>query len=107
MFQHSWNADRLAFFVDHRISRGCAIERFYPAIFSNVEGNRICSSHRFGVQVDVVSNQEFTRPNHSRARFSVKLVRPEIWVPLRLFYFVEKTFVFALPDDGEVCARRI
>jgi hypothetical protein len=24
-----------------------------------------------------------------------------------LFYFVEKTFVFALPDDGEVCTFRI
>src|SRR5207237_8840460 len=107
MFQHSWDADRLAFFVDHRISRGCAIERLYPAFFSNVECNGICSSHRFGVEVYIVSDQEFARPNYSRARFSIKLVRPEIWLPVHLFYFVEKTFIFALPDDGEVCTFRI
>src|SRR5207253_9409693 len=94
MFQHSWNADRLAFFVDHRISRGRAIERLYPAVFSNVEGNGICSSHRFGVEVYIVSDQEFARPNYSRARFRIKLVRPEIWLPVHLFYFVEKTFIF-------------
>src|SRR6476659_11139743 len=107
MFQHSWDADRLAFFVDHRISCGCAIERLYPAVFSNVEGNGICSSHRFGVEVYIVSDQEFTRPNYSRARFRIKLVRPEIWLPVCLFYLVEKTFVFALPDDSEVCTFRI
>src|SRR5437763_12417235 len=107
MFQHSWNADRLAFFVDHRISRGCAIERLYPAIFSNVEGKGICSSHRFGVEVYIVSDQEFARPNYSRARFRIKLVRPEIRLPVHLFYFVDKTFIVALPDDGEVCTFRI
>src|SRR5437899_5960319 len=107
MFQHSWDADRLAFFVDHRISCGCAIERLYPAVFSNVEGNGSCSSYRFGVEVYIVSDQEFARPNHSRARFRIKLVRPEIWLPVRLFYFVKKTFVFALPDDSEVCTFRI
>src|SRR6266403_361596 len=107
MFQHSWNTDRLAFFVDHRISCGCAIQRLYPAVFSNVEGNGICSSHRFSVEVYIVSNQKFARPNYSRARVSIKLVRPEIWLPVCLFYFVEKTFVFALPDDSEVCTFRI
>ena len=67
VFQHSWDADRLAFFVDHRISRGCAIERLNPTVFSNVEGNGICSSYRFGVEVYIVSDQEFARPNYSRA----------------------------------------
>src|SRR5438270_13381821 len=97
MFKHSWDADRLAFFVDHRVSSECAIERLYPAHFSDVEGNGICSSHRFGVEVYIVSDQEFARPNYSRARFRIKLVRPEIWLPVHLFYFVEKTFIFALP----------
>src|SRR4030095_7565964 len=107
MFQHSRDTDRLAFLVDHWISSGGAVERLYPAHFSNVEGNRIRSSHRFGVQVDIVSDQEFARPNYGRARLRIKLVRSEIWVPFCLLYFVEKTFVFALPDDGEICARRI
>ena len=106
MFKHSWDADRLAFFVDHRVSSECAIERLYPAHFSDVEGNGICSSYRFGVEVYIVSDQEFARTNHGRARFSIKLVRPEIWVPVFLLYFVEKAFVLALPDGSEVCPRR-
>src|SRR5437868_15413185 len=107
MFQQSSTAARLPLFFDLRISRGWATERLYPAVFSNVEGNVICSSHRFGVEVYIVSDQEFARPNYSRARFRIKLVRPEIWLPVHLFYFVEKTFIFALPDDGEVCTFRI
>src|SRR5438477_3879812 len=99
MFQHSWDADRLAFFVDHRISRGCAIERLYPAHFSNVEGNGICSSYRSGVEAYIVSDQEFARPNHSCARFRIKLLRLEICLPVRLFYYVKNTFVFTLPAD--------
>ena len=40
---------------------------FTRPVFSNVEGNGICSSHRFGVEVYIVSDQEFARPNYSRA----------------------------------------
>ena len=67
MFQHSWDPDRLAFFVDHRIPCRRAIERLHPTVFSNVEGNGVRSSHRFGVEVYIVSDQKFARPNDGRA----------------------------------------
>ena len=102
MFQHSRNPDRIAFFVDHRIPGRRAIERLDPALFSNIEGDGVRSSHRFGVEIYIVGDQKFPRSNRRCTSLCIKLVRSEIRVPLCLLNFVEESFVFALSNHRKI-----
>ena len=63
VFQHSRNANRFAVGIEHRFSPRRAVVRLDPSIFPNIKGNGRGSSHRFGVQVNIVGDQEFPGAN--------------------------------------------
>ena len=107
VFQHPWNANWFAVRIQNRFPVWRTVLRFDAALLSNIESDGIRASHRFRVQVHIVSDQKIAHANHGRARFLVENRRAEIRFPLALFDFVKEALVFPRANYRKICARFI
>ena len=107
VLQHSRNADGLTAGIQHRFSKRRPVFRFDPSVFSHIKRDRICSSHRFRVQVHIIRDQKIACTDHSCARFLIENGRPKLRFPCGAFYFLKKAFVFSRANDREIRARRV
>ena len=60
---------------------GRAVLRLDPAIFPNIKRNRVGPAHRLGVQVHIVSDEEFAGADHCRAGLLIEHCWTEIGFP--------------------------
>src|SRR5262245_53625608 len=105
MFQHPGDADRFAIRVQEWFARWRTVCRLHSPLLSHIERYRVRAAHRLRVEVHIVSDQKIADTNYGSAGFLVENRWPKIRFPFRLFYFFEKSFVFARSNHSKIRTR--
>src|SRR5205823_6281457 len=102
-FEQSRLAQRIAFFIDDRISLVVAL---HSSALAHIEGNARGQTLIQCIQVDVVGDEKLARADDDGAGARHKLGRAEIRDPSRVRYSARAAFVFTFANVGAIAAMR-